>query len=241
MSQTEFPSHRSQPSVATPGGVIIVEDDKIIRYTEDNLKTPETLVTSTDLEGTTQICSSPNSSVLLCVVENLTQNSSTIVICQNDNTKWRSLPPKITEYFISQPTFITENEFFCVGLQEDEYYLLKGVINSKQDEVELEFLNIFSQPIRYLSHLCGKAVYSVKSAPYFDLEKIPLQTGENVLSLAAHKDFLVATTTKHELVIWRSKARITHFRVRKIKKNRMHKKRFVDNFLMILVAVPVWV
>ena len=32
---------------------------------------------------------------------------------------------------------------------------------------------------------------------------MPLDAGESVLTLAAQTDFLLATTTKHELVIWR--------------------------------------
>ena len=208
MSQSQFPSHKSSPSIASPGGVLIAGNDKIIRYTENDMKTPEILCQSPDLNNTTQICISPNFTSILCVREDITVNSSTILIFVKDGNEWRPMPKKITEYFISQPVFFNESEFYCVGLQEDEFYLLKGTMNSKQDEIDLQFLNVFSHPIRYLTHLNSNPVYCVKSAPYFDLEKVPLKTGENVLSLAAHKDFLVATTTKHELVIWRAKVGI---------------------------------
>ena len=42
----------------------------------------------------------------------------------------------------------------------------------------------------------------VGSQAYYGYEKIKLNEGENVLSLTAHQDFIILTTTSHELVIF---------------------------------------
>ena len=67
------------------------------------------------------------------------------------------------------------------------------------DELEVEFINEHDKPVTELSLCHGVISYLCAGQIYVNCEKVKT---ENILSMTTHIDFIIATSTKHELLIW---------------------------------------
>ena len=66
-------------------------------------------------------------------------------------------------------------------------------------ELKVEFVNEHDRPVTELS-LCHNVIsYLCAGQIYINCEKVKT---ENILSMTTHQDFIIATSTKHELLIW---------------------------------------
>lgn len=104
--------------------------------------------------------------------------------------------------FVSQLVATGKNQFLAIGRKNGEmeknvsYTVLRGTI---ENELELEFLNEHDKPVKHLCQCQNTIAYMVGGQLYIGLEKVKT---ESILSLAVHDNFIICTSTKHELLIW---------------------------------------
>lgn len=189
MFQNQIKSSESRPAVPTQDGVLSVTDKAI-------LDSQESVVIEGDFVCVRQLYSlAPNTVVLIhdlendCVIEYATPKMS--------------VRKSVKSSFVTHLAPVNEESFFYATVNEaKEYALIKAVVSKEKETIEIEKVNFFSSMVKNLFCSQEKPVYLVKNIPYYGIEKLPLKSGETVLSLAANDDFIAATTTSHELLIW---------------------------------------